>query len=321
MLTAQQLHPRQSPGAAMAPAATLGGVPAIIPDIPVCAVLLAIYIAFAATNMTIFQVNRRGGHKFVLSAMLFGFCMARITTLVLRIVWATIPHNSGLAIAANILVNAGILLVYIINMILSQRILRAKQPQVGWNPAVRLAPKILYVFIVGALAMVITSVVVSVNTTDPHTRAQCRDVQLAAMTYLLVFTCLPFVHLVAAFALPRSPHEESFGKGSVSSKALIVTLSTCICILIAGFKSGATWSPPRPASHPAWYHAKSCFYVFNFGCEILVLCLLTFSRFDQRFHVPNGCTHPGDYTRLAQKSDNAHDELEDISASIATKPN
>lgn len=202
--------------------AGMGGLPSVIPDVPVCAVFLALYIAFAATNMTIFQINRRRNHKFVLSAMMFGFCMARITTLVLRIVWSTRQHNVRLAIAANILVNAGILIVYIINLILAQRILRAKQPKLGWNPILRHGSKAFYILIAGALIMVITATVISVYTLNPTTQKSCRDVLLAAVTYLLVFTCLPFLHILPAVLLPRSKQEENFGEGKMRDRKSVV---------------------------------------------------------------------------------------------------
>ncbi|KAK5708702.1 hypothetical protein LTS12_028159 [Elasticomyces elasticus] len=224
--------------------ASMGGLPSVIPDIPVCAVFMALYISFAATNMTIFQKNRRRGHKFVLSAMMFGFCMARITTLVLRIVWATRQHNVRLAIAANIFVNAGILLVYIINLILAQRILRAKQPRIGWNPIIRHSTKAFYILIGGALIMVITSTVISVYTLNPS------------------------------------------------------------------FKTGVNWTQPRPATEPMWYHKKASFYVFNFTLEILILCLLTFSRIDKRFFIPNGSTRPGDYSSLPKQKSEGSDSAE-----------
>jgi len=60
--------------------AGMGGVPTITPDIPICAVFIVIYLSFAATNMTIFQINKRRQHKFVLSGLMFGFCMARTVT-------------------------------------------------------------------------------------------------------------------------------------------------------------------------------------------------------------------------------------------------
>ena len=281
-----------------------GGLPTVIPDIPVCAVLIFLYICFAATNMTIFQLNRRKRHKFVLSALLFGFSMARIVTFVIRIAWTTRPHNVRLAIAAQIFVNAGVLIVYIVTLLLAQRILRAKQPRIGWHPVVRLACKILYVLIGVAIVMVIVAVVLSSYTLNSRTKFICRDIQLAGITYLLVFTCLPLAHVILAVLLPKSKDEESFGQGRMYSKLIIVALSSCLCVFIAGFKCGTTWSPPRPVTDPAWYDSKACLYVFDFTFEILILSLLTFSRIDKRFFVPNGSTRAGDYTRLRAQNDN-----------------
>ncbi|KAF5618757.1 hypothetical protein F52700_12277 [Fusarium sp. NRRL 52700] len=257
--------------------ASTGGVPSNDIDTPICAVFIFLYLCFAATNMTIFQKNRRRNHKFILSGVMFGFCMARTLTLVLRIAWANRSHNVRLAIAANILVNAGILLIYIINIILSQRILRAKQPRIGWNPVLRISTKILYCLIPGALIMVIVSTVVQLYSPSPQVHASCRDVLLAAVTFLLVFTCVPIVQLAAAMLLPRHNDEETFGAGS--------------------FKAGSLWSPPRQLYNPAWYHSKACFYAFNFMLEILILCVLTFGRIDKRFYIPNGSTKHGDYSR------------------------
>jgi hypothetical protein len=295
-------HALQKRGGPYAPTtAGLGGAPTIIPDVPICAVFIFLYICSAVTNSTLFQKNRRRQHKFVLSILLAGFSWARVGTLVLRIAWATRPTNIRLAIAAQIFLNAGVLIVYIINLILAQRILRAKHPRVGWNPILRMIYKILYITIGIALAAVISSVVVSVYTLNPHTRSICRDIQLAALTYLLIFTCLPVCHVVTAVLLPKSPDEENFGEGSMRSKYMIVTLSSCLCIIIAGFKAGATWSPPRPITDPAWYDSKASLYVFDFSMEILILCLLTISRIDKRFHVPNGSNQPGDYTQRGEK--------------------
>ncbi|KAH8658870.1 hypothetical protein BGZ60DRAFT_457495 [Tricladium varicosporioides] len=282
--------------------AGLGGVPIIAIDVPVCTIFIALYLSLAVTNSVIFRKNRRNHHKFILSVLLTGFCMARVGTLVLRIVWATRQHNIRLAIAAQIFVNAGILVVYIVNLILAQRILRAKQPHIGWHPALRVIYKLFFIGIAAALVMVIVSVVVSLYTLNTHTRVVCRDIQLAALTYLLVFTCLPLIHIVAAFLLPRVK-EENFGWGGMATKVLILTLSACLCTLISGFKAGVTWSSPRRATNPAWYDSKACFYVFNFTLEIIILCVLTFGRIDKRFFVPNGSNRPGDYSRRPEKAE------------------
>ncbi|KAI0905480.1 hypothetical protein F4823DRAFT_610985 [Ustulina deusta] len=278
--------------------AGIGGLPEVIPDIPISAVFLALYLCSAITNMTILQINLRRQHKFIISGALFGFSMSRIITFILRIVWALNPHNVRLAIAANIFVNAGVLIVYVINLIFAQRILRARQPAFGWHPAISIALKVFYVGIAASLILVIYSVVQSSYTLNTNTLLAARDIQLAAVTYLLVFTTLPIWLLVVAhFLLPRSADEETFGHGSMRSKVIINVLSTCICILIAGFKAGTAWETPRPVSHPAWYHSRPAFYVLLFVLEIIVLVLLTVSRIDKRFHIPNGSKQPGDYSR------------------------
>lgn len=280
--------------------AGLGGLPTVSLDVPICAVFIAIYLSFAITNIAIHQTNRRRQHKFLLSVLLTGFSMARVATLVLRIAWSTRQHNIRLAIAANIFVSAGILIIYILNLVLAQRILRAMQPTIGWNPVLRVAYKVLYYSIGTVLVMVITSLVVSLYTLDLHTRSTCRDIQLAALTYLLIFTCLPLIHILIAIILPTPSDAETFGipnYQNMRTKILIITGSSLLCLLNAGFKAGVNWSPPRPARYPPWYDSKTCFYCFIFVVEICILALLTFSRMDRRFWIPNGSTGAGDYTR------------------------
>jgi hypothetical protein len=222
-------------------------------------------------------------------------------TLVLRIAWATRQHNIRLAGAANIFVNAGVLVIYIVNLVLVQRILRAKQPRIGWDPVLRVTYKILYYTIGVVLAMVNTAVVISIYTLNHHTQQICRDIQLAALTYLLIFTCLPLIHVLVVVLLPTSPEQENFGQGSIRSKMILVTMASCPCMLLAGFKAGTTWSPPRPATNPQCYDSKVCFYVFNFTLEILILYVLTFGRIDKWFWVPNGSNQGGDYTTLKEQ--------------------
>lgn len=50
----------------------LGGKPSIIPDEPITAIFLFLFILSAIAHMTIFQLNQRKGHKFLMSGLLFG---------------------------------------------------------------------------------------------------------------------------------------------------------------------------------------------------------------------------------------------------------
>ncbi|KAJ2991260.1 hypothetical protein NUW58_g2580 [Xylaria curta] len=294
-----QMQPQQHSGPPYAsPNASPGGLPGVIPDVPISAVFIIVYLSFAITNMTILQINLRRQHKFIISGALFGFSMSRIVTFALRIAWATHQHNVRLAIAANVFVNAGVLIVYIVNLIFAQRIFRARQPTIGWHPSLGIVLKVFYVGIGAALILVIYSVVQGAYTLDASRLNAVRSIQLAAATYLLVFTTLPLWLLLVAYFLLRKPaDEELFGCGSMRTKVIINMVSTCICIIISGFKAGTAWEAPLPLSDPAWYHTKPTFYVFNFVFELLVLSLLAFSRVDKRFHIPNGSKGPGDYSR------------------------
>ncbi|OAQ63161.1 family c-likeg-protein-coupled receptor protein [Pochonia chlamydosporia 170] len=276
--------------------ASLGGIPTNSVDTPISSVIIALFILSAALNMTIFQRNRRANHKFILSALLFGFSMARISANVMRIVWANYPHDAQIAIAANILTNAGVLLLFIVNLILAQRILRAHQPRLGWTKAVSLTFKALYVVVVALLVMVIISTVYSFYTLDMHVRSELRDIQLFAVTFLAVLAFLPIPIIVTTLLLPRAHPVEEFGKkGSMRTKLVLVLFTSTLLAFGAGFRAGVAYVQ-RPASNPAWFHHKAAYYCVNYLIELIVVFTYALSRFDLRFHVPNGSSKPGHYS-------------------------
>lgn len=266
-------------------------------DDPICAVLLLFFIAGAATHITIFRINHKRDHKFVFSALLFGFCMARITTLVLRIVWASRPRSVNIAIAANIFVQAGVLLLFIVNLIFSQRLIRSYHPALGWSRSLSWAFKFLYFCVAANLIMVITATVNSFFTLDPNTRRIDRDIQLFAGTFLAVLSFLPVPITIITVVAPRArPRPEKFGQGRQRTKIWLLLFTSTILALGAGFRIGVNFTTPRPAADPAWYHSKACFYCFNFVIELLVVYSYAITRFDRRYHVPDGSSGPGHYS-------------------------
>jgi len=62
--------------------AGLGGSPSIIPDVPITAVFLFLFMTGAAMHMTIFQINKKKAHKFLMTLLIFGEfirCLCRVT--------------------------------------------------------------------------------------------------------------------------------------------------------------------------------------------------------------------------------------------------
>lgn len=277
-------------------AASLGGVPTIAVDVPVTAVFLVLFLTGAISHMTIFQLNKRHGHKFVMSGMMFGFCMARITTCIMRIVWATRPTSVRIAIAAQILVAAGVVLLFVINTIFAQRILRASHQHSGWHPVFSHFFHAVYVLIVLSLCMLITATVQSFYTLNSNTRRIDRDIQLYGQTYYVFVSFLPIPLVIGGLIIPRKTRVDKFGSGRFASKIAILLFSATLLCLGASFRAGTNYKPARPRSDPAWYHSKACFYIFNFTLEIVVIILYVIVRVDNRFYVPDGSKRAGDYS-------------------------
>lgn len=267
-----------------------GGSPAPIPDVVLSSLFLAFYVGLAIFHQFIYQTNRRRSHNFKISIPLFGFCMARILTQTLRIVWVYKSHNVSLAIAANIFTNAGTLILYVVNLLFAQRIFRARHPVVGWNRPLHFALITCYVLVAPALIMIITLVTLGSYSLNPSIGQDVRKCELAALTYITFFAVLAPALLIAAFAIPKSKKVpmQTFGSGSLTSKVLIAATSSTLCLIIAGYRCGSTWQAPRPLDNPPWWDSKASLYVFLFAMEALVMILFAVTRVDVRFHVPDG---------------------------------
>ncbi|KAL8932165.1 MAG: hypothetical protein Q9216_006940 [Gyalolechia sp. 2 TL-2023] len=278
--------------------ASLGGVPTVDTDIPITAVFLFLFICGAVANMTIFQLNKKRGHKFVMSGMMFGFCMARVTTCVMRIVWATRPRHIPIAIAAQIFVAAGVVLLFVVNLIFTQRIIRAAHPNFGWQPFFSYFFKATYVLIVITLIMLITANVQSFYTLNNNTKRIDRSIILYGQTFYTIISFLPFPMIIGGLIIPRKTRVEKFGSGHFKSKIIILLSAAFLLCLGASFRVGTNYKTPRPLSDPPEYYNRACFYIFNFVVEYIVIILYIVVRVDLRFYVPNGSKKAGDYSGI-----------------------
>jgi hypothetical protein len=255
-------------------------------------------LAGEVINFSILQINLRREHKFLFSGMLFGLCMARTVALTLRIVWASRPTNVRVAIAASIFTQAGVLILFLVNLIFAQRIMRAYHPHFGWLTPVNWVFRVLFMCVGALLIMVITATVDSFYTLNATTRRIDRDIQLFSGTFLaaLAFAPIPIVIFSALLARPKR-RVEKFGQGRFRTKIYLILFTSTLLALGAGFRIGVNFDV-RPASNPAWYHSKPCYYCFNYVIEIICLYTYVIVRFDKRFHVPDGSKGPGDYAAV-----------------------
>ncbi|KAI9809950.1 MAG: hypothetical protein M1825_000383 [Sarcosagium campestre] len=295
--TSQGPPPTKAQHAPYAPTtAVLGGTPSVHTDVPITSIFLVLFILGAIVHMTILQVNLRRRHKFIMSGMLFGFCMARTITCVLRIAWSKHPTHIPLAIASQVFTAAGVVLIFVINLIFTQRIMRAAHPHFGWHKLANQLLHAYYISIVVTLIMLIVCTVQPFYTLNLNTHRIDRDVQLYGQTYFTIAAFLPVVLVTIGLLTPRAPHVDKFGEGRFRSKIRILLLAAALLTLGAAFRTGINYKTPRPRADPAWYHSRACFYVFNFAIEIAVVALYAILRVDLRFFVPNGARGPGAYS-------------------------
>lgn len=233
--------------------------------------------------------------------------MARIAANVMRIVWAGYPRNASIAIAAGVLASAGVVLLFIVNLLLTQRIVRAHHPSFGWSLPGRIFFRFFLFSVVGMLIMVIIPTVYGFYTLDAGVLNKIHNVQLVAVTFLAVLAFLPIPILAVNFAVPRTTPIDNFGSGSMRFKVFLVLFTAALLTLGAGFRAGIAYYV-RPKTDPAWYHNKACYYCFNYVIELVVVFTYALNRFDRLFLIPNGSKAPGDYSRLANATNAKTDE-------------
>ncbi len=227
-----------------------------------------------------------------------GFCYARIATLSLRIVWAKNPTNASIALAATVLTGAGVLLLFIVNLIMVVRVVRAAHPAVGWSRAVWWGFRGLVASVVACLIMVVVCSVHSMFTLDVDARLRERQVMLFATVFMTVLAFIPAVVVVVAWAVPNRsvqfPREE-FGMGKLETKMALIAFTSVLLTLGAGFRSGVNFA--SKVGQVEWFHSRAAFYCFNFAIELIVVYTYAIFRFEKRFFVPPGSKGPGDYSR------------------------
>ncbi|EME41033.1 hypothetical protein DOTSEDRAFT_37746 [Dothistroma septosporum NZE10] len=280
----------------------LGGDPEIIPDVPVNAVFLALFVFAAAANMTLFQINlHKRGKKFVFNAAIFGYCITRILATSLRIGWAYHPQNVSLAMAAQIFVYAGVPILFVANLFFAQRIVRAQHPNFGWSRLFSIWLPLSIGLMVATILGLVTVVVVQFYLPDATTQHWTRDFQLYGAVMFAFFAVLAIPIVVVSWIARQMPSirktdTDNFGKGSTNSKILIVIISATPLALGAWYRAATSLiSPVDLQEHTPWYFSKASFYVFNFTMEIIVVLFWLSIRIDKRFIVPNGADRPMSY--------------------------
>lgn len=294
----------------LSPAAMPGMTPTASTDIPVAAVLIVFFVAFFVTNIVILRQNNRNGTPFRLTILLIVYSVFRTAALSLRIAYAEVQSDANLTIAANVLANAGAIMLIILNLLMMPRLMGAffgpsRMAAGGWRKKVATLPFMIPIPLVPImLLMTINVVILTFFTTDATVRQNCLTVQKVALTVLAVVAFVPVVpsFIVAllgsstsavkarssgfAGMLARKTLNPVPGTGSVRTNALLMLFGSSVLTLGAAIRAATLLSPARPADDPAWYHERGTYYIFTYAVEILVVGAYLIFRLDRRFQTP-----------------------------------
>ncbi|EPS40209.1 hypothetical protein H072_5999 [Dactylellina haptotyla CBS 200.50] len=299
----------------LSPYALIGGIPSKIPDFPASLVLAICFFAIAVTNIIIFKGNMGKGHKFKLSIFMIGFSMSRVMTLVLRSAWSFHPDDTDLAIANQVFNAAGVVALYILNLIFCERLFRARHPSVEHGPRRKVFYGIfaaIFTLIGCTFIMVITPTIWGFFTKNPSLQAKFGTIRKVGSTILAFIAFMPFIIVPITLFTPHSGMKTSLGvdgraKGGFWLKGLIILVGAFFLAFGAGFRAGVVFSPPRPRNNPAWYHSRGAYYVTYFVFEYIVMLWFTIMRVDQRFSVYD---KPERLETLRSKGSNGSGEID-----------
>lgn len=202
---------------------TTGQFPRPIPDIPICAVLLAIYFSMALLNLLTLKKGQRQ-HKaiFVPSGMQIGLCMSRVVALCLRLAWSKHVYSRNLAIAASIFVLAGVIVLEIVNMILLFRLIVRIMPHLERSQTFRTFKKCVYLFMAPSLLILV--VVPGIQSQlVASTVIRDRDIIVLKLG-IIVQACYCGIPLVSSIVLILNPSTSRLIRRSSPNKCAGLTL-------------------------------------------------------------------------------------------------
>lgn len=253
------------------------------------------FSASALASIWLIEHHRRHHqHLCAIAVILFLFSGERVLTCMLRLVWTHRLAHVRIAVAAQVFVQAGVLLLYLMNLLLVKKIWIERVPGVKLQYRLKVFLGLLSFCTVSILIMLIISIIVSVYTLNQRIITRCRDIQRAGETYFVLFAIVPIFLLFIIHCLSRNRSLQTGGfsppmaQNQARRKVAFVCLSTLFCLVNAGFKAGVVWMPVRPLLDPAWYHSQACLYAFVFGTELCVLLLCFVARVDLMFESERG---------------------------------
>ena len=163
----------------------------------------------------------------------------------LRIAWSNYPRNVGLAIAANIFVYIGTIILYGVNWFFVQRVVRAQHARLGWSTPYRIFHRGGLVVLVATLLMLIVSQIWQFFTRNQSKLDAFHVLFVIAQTYFTIFCVAPAILVGVSLLIPRTEIDK-FGAGRLRYNITILLISVSLLSIGQIFRCVLAWIPAIP---------------------------------------------------------------------------
>ncbi|KAH8819465.1 hypothetical protein F5884DRAFT_661425 [Xylogone sp. PMI_703] len=271
------------------PYAVMGGLPDTKVDEPVTAVFLVIYTLLLSLHFVILFVSLKRARSFVICWYAGTLCFLRIISCALRIAWAHNDLDIRLAIANQVFVTAGVVVIFEANLLIVQSIFRASYPE--WyarhRTTIRITCGLYNLSIPLFIVMVVVVIVQFFYTLDANIRRIDRDIQKFVAVWFTVSAFMPVITMVPGIVVPyfgfKVPITVRLGRDRFRRLIGALLFSSTLLTFGAAFRSAVLFEGKFILA-PRWYHSRACFYCFNFVIEIIAIGILVGLRI-RRPHV------------------------------------
>lgn len=164
------------------------------------------------------------------------------------------------------------MVLFAVNAIFTQRIIRALHPNFGWSLVLNVFFFIAVYSVPFIIAYNIVFTVIAFYTLNPHIEAIVRGFLLFGLCYTLSLSLLPILCILPRTFVPHIVPIERFGTGIFRSKIGILLFST-VLLLAGAVVRLASHVMQHTTENPGVIESKQVFYIVGFAFEITVVVL------------------------------------------------
>jgi len=214
-----------------------------------------------------------------------------------RIAWAAHPSNAHVAMASLVFTYAGAILLFVVNLALTQQVVHTQHPQLKRSGPLTFASLMLLLIIIGAVFGLIAGVVLQFYWPPNDPSALALRTYGSATYAVIAFIPIPIVAISTLAHARRvmnertTPSGDKSANGSMVAHVTIVVISASFLTLGAAYRLAtlclASTSEDLLAETP-WYFSRGSFYAFNFGIGLFAVLFWLVLRVDEPVIIASG---------------------------------